>query len=181
MPVAYAALLLVVLVSGCARARPDTPAVKPTGVTTQPVTPAAAPPATRRPPPAGAPAPGARAPAPPVAGKAAASAEKTPASTQALDLDELIARLKETKAIGIFTKITLKNQIDDLLDRFREYHQRTAKLAIADLRRSYDLLLMKVLSLLQDADPMLALAIVSSRAAIWNLLADPVKFATLKV
>jgi hypothetical protein len=40
--------------------------------------------------------------------------------------------------------------------------------------------MMKVLSLLQDEDPGLAMAIVSSRAAIWDLLADPVKFATLK-
>ncbi len=180
MPVAYAALLLVVLVSGCARAKPDTPAVKPTGVTTQPVTPAAAPPATRRPPPAGAPAPGARAPAPPVAGKAAASAEKTPASTQALDLDELIARLKETKAIGIFTKITLRNQVDDLLDQFSEHYQGKVKRTMTDLRRSYDLLMMKVLSLLQDGDQMLATAIVSSRESIWRLLADPKTFATLR-
>jgi hypothetical protein len=39
---------------------------------------------------------------------------------------------------------------------------------------------MKVLSLLQDKEPTLASAIVSSREAIWELLADPRKFATLK-
>jgi hypothetical protein len=50
---------------------------------------------------------------------------------------------------------------------------------MAQLRRSYDLLLMKVLSLLQDADQTLAAAITSSREAIWGLLADPKKFATL--
>ena len=47
------------------------------------------------------------------------------------------------------------------------------------LRSSYDLLIMKVLSMVQDHDPPLATAIVSSRAAIWALLADPNKFATL--
>jgi len=41
------------------------------------------------------------------------------------------------------------------------------------------MLMMKVLSLLQDADQMLASAIVSSREAIWALLADPKKFAVL--
>jgi len=51
---------------------------------------------------------------------------------------------------------------------------------MTDLRRSFDLLMMKVLSLLQDADQTLASAIVSSREAIWGLLADPVKFATLQ-
>ena len=61
------------------------------------------------------------------------------------------------------TLITLKNQVDDLLDQFREYYQGKAKLTKTDLRRSYDLLLMKVLSLLQDKDPPLASAIVFSR------------------
>ena len=38
---------------------------------------------------------------------------------------------------------------------------------------------MKVLSLLQDDDPKLASKIVASREAIWGLLEDPKKFATL--
>jgi hypothetical protein len=41
-------------------------------------------------------------------------------------------------------------------------------------------MMMKVLSLLQDDDQALASAIVSSREAIWGLLADPKKFATLQ-
>jgi hypothetical protein len=40
--------------------------------------------------------------------------------------------------------------------------------------------MMKVLSLLQDEHQKLASAIVSSREAIWDLLADPKKFATLQ-
>jgi hypothetical protein len=97
-----------------------------------------------------------------------------------LDLAALKEQLKETKAIGVFTKITLKNQVDDLLQQFRDHYQGKAKITMAQLRRSYDLLLMKVLSLLQDADQKLAAAIVSSREAIWALLADPKKFATLE-
>jgi len=42
-----------------------------------------------------------------------------------------------------------------------------------------DLLIMKVLSLLQDTDQMLASAIVSSREAIWVLLSDQNTFANL--
>ncbi len=87
--------------------------------------------------------------------------------------------VKSTSAIGVFTKLTLKNQVDDLLDELRDYHKGRSKLTKTDLRRSYDLLLMKVLSLLQDKDPKLASSIVSSREAIWGLLADPKKFATL--
>ena len=61
-----------------------------------------------------------------------------------------------------------------------DYYQGKAKITMAQLRRSYDVLLMKVLSLLQDTDQKLAAAIVSSREAIWALLADPKKFATLE-
>ena len=96
-----------------------------------------------------------------------------------LDLTALETRLKETKAIGVFTKITLKNQVDDLLEQFRAYYQGRAKTSLAELRRPYDGLVLKTLSLLQDGDPELARAIVASREAIWGILADPNKFATL--
>ncbi len=96
-------------------------------------------------------------------------------------MNSLKDQLKETKAIGVFTKLALKNQVDDLLQQFRDHYQGKAKITMTQLRRSYDLLLMKVLSLIQDADQRLASAIVASREAIWGLLADPQKFSTLKV
>ncbi len=96
-----------------------------------------------------------------------------------LDLESLKQRLKDTKAIGVLTKLTLKNQVDDLLDQFRAYYQGKLKTTLADLRRSYDLLVLKVLSLLQDSDPPLATAIVASREPIWGILSDPKKFATI--
>ena len=97
-----------------------------------------------------------------------------------MDLTALKTRLKDTKAIGIFTKLTLKNQVDDLMDKFRQHHAGRATPKITELRRSYDLLMMKVLSLLQDEDPKLATDIVASRERIWDLLADPKKFSALE-
>ena len=88
-------------------------------------------------------------------------------------------RLKETKAIGVLTKIALKNEIDDLLDQFRAFYQGRLKTTLAELRRPFDLLVLKVLSLLQDTDPALASAIVASREAIWGILSDPAKFAAI--
>jgi hypothetical protein len=93
-----------------------------------------------------------------------------------LDLNSLATRLRQTKAIGVMTKLSLKNQIGDLLDQFRAYHKRQGTTTIAELRRSFDMLLLKVLSLLQDSDPPLARDIVKSRAAIWSILEDPRKF-----
>ena len=69
--------------------------------------------------------------------------------------------------------------MDDLLDQFRAYYQGKLKTTLAELRRPYDLLVLKVLSLLQDSDPALASAIAASREAIWGILADPAKFATI--
>jgi hypothetical protein len=96
-----------------------------------------------------------------------------------LDLTSLETRLKETSAIGVMTKIALKNQVDDLLNQFRAFYQGRLKTTLAELRRPYEMLLLKVLALLQDADPPLAGAIVASREAIWGILADPAKFATI--
>ena len=79
----------------------------------------------------------------------------------------------------MFTKIALKNQVEDLLDQFREYYAGKVKTSLAELRPPYDRLLLKVLALLQDEDPDLARAIVDSREPMWNILADPARFATL--
>ena len=174
---------------------PAEPAAAPAPSEGPPAPQPAAEPAAPAPPPAeraAAPAPGARLPAPrpavkpaartapPAASKAAPPVATMPAAAPALDLKTLEEQLRGTRAIGFFTKIALKNQVDDLLDRFREYYKGQAQLTMMELRRSYDLLMMKVLSLLQDEDQKLASAIVSSREAIWGLLADPTTFATLQ-
>ena len=144
--------------------------------------PAAAPPATtvapRQPPPkAPAAAAAAPAPAPAVVPKAATAPAAPQPSAAPLDLTSLETRLRQTKAIGVLTKLALKNQVDELVDKFRAYHKRQGTATLAELRRNYDMLLLKVLSLLQDSDPPLARDIVKSRAAIWSILEDPRKFS----
>lgn len=104
----------------------------------------------------------------------AASASPKPAAT--LDLAALEQRLRDTRAIGVFTKLSLKNQVDDLLDTVRDYHSGQRSGSLQDVRQQYDSLLAKVLSLLQNGDPALASSIRGSRDAIWNLLADRDQF-----
>ena len=134
------------------------------------------------PPVASTPAPNTRAPKPAATPVAVppVGARPAPAAPGTLDLTALKEQLKATKAIGVFTKISLKNQVDDLMDQFSAYYQGKARTTMPELRRSYDLLMMKVLSLLQDSDQKLASEIVSSREAIWALLSDQKKFATLQ-
>jgi len=158
-------------------ATPDVPAAKPATVAAKPEAPAAKPQASAEKPPAKAPAsPAPKAPAPK---KESAVPPAPRPAAPTLDLTALETRLKETGAIGVFTKLTLKNQVDDLLNRFRAYYQGRAKTTLAELRQPYDLLILKVLTLLQDGDPSLAGAIRASREAIWAILTDREKFSKL--
>jgi hypothetical protein len=112
----------------------------------------------------------------------AASSQPAPASASTappLDLNGLEQRLRDTRAIGVFTKLSLKNQVDDLLAQFKAFHQGDSRSTLGQLRQQYELLLMKVVSLLQNGDPALASAVVSSREAIWGILTDPKKFAAI--
>lgn len=106
--------------------------------------------------------------------------EKPPAPPP-LDLTSLEKRLRETDAIGVFTKLTLKNQVDDLLDRFRAHYEGKNRSSLSELRQPFDLLILKVLSLLQDRDASLASAILASREAMWSILSDPAKFQRLVI
>jgi hypothetical protein len=103
----------------------------------------------------------------------------TPSAPATLNLADLEQRLRETRAIGVFSKLSLKNQVDDLLNAFRDLYRGPNKHPTPELRQRYEQLLLKVLTLLQDGDPPLAAAIASSREAIWNILADPEKFAKI--
>jgi len=197
---------IALLVAGCAWAPKPLPAVAETKVeqpapakkTAEPIpaTPEpVAPPATPRPlaaAPQAAPAPkappAAKAPvaaATPAAPKAPSAAPAaTPAPTKAaaaaapLDLKTLEERLRQTEAIGVMTKLSLKNQVDDLVDEFRAYYAGRGKASLNELRRPYEMLLMKVLSLLQDRDPALARAVNASRDQIWAILSDREKFSS---
>lgn len=136
------------------------------------------PPAPPSPPqPRPAPPPFASTPAAPLPPESAASAQPSKAAT--LDLAGLTQRLRDTNAIGIFTKLSLKNQVDDLLEEFRGFYNGQVKVQLPELRQRYELLLLKVVTLLQDADQPLAKAVASSREAIWNVLADPQEFSKI--
>ncbi len=97
-----------------------------------------------------------------------------------MNLKALETRLKETSAIGVFTKLTLKNQVDDLLSQLSAFHAGQTKTPLADLRQAFDRLMLKVLALLQDADPPLASAIANSREPLWGLLSNREKFASIR-
>ncbi len=94
------------------------------------------------------------------------------------DMHMLIARLKQTDAIGIFTKLALRSDAIDLTDMMAAYHKHLAKYSLRELRARFNGLLLKVLALLND-DPKLAKDISLARDQIWkSLLTKTVKKAT---
>ena len=165
-------------------AAPPAAALEPPQVAAHPA--ALSPPVAASPPPAVAPTPApAASPAPTTVSKAPAPPKTVSAPTpvkaaapSTLDLAALETRLRATRAIGVFTKLSLKNQVSDLLDQFKTFHHGGAP-PLTTLRQEYDLLLLKVLSLLQDNDASLANAVSASRESIWGILVDPAKFAKL--
>ncbi len=94
----------------------------------------------------------------------------------ALDVKALKLRLRETGGIGVFDKLTLKRELDNLLSRLRSHHESGQANGIAQLRAPFNALVQKVLAALRDGDPDLARVILASREAIWAILSDPVKF-----
>ncbi len=151
---------------------PEKPAAPATAPAAKPAPVAAEKPAAKPPAKTAAPAP---------QQKTAAQAPAAPPPQEAVPamaLATLEQRLKDTSAIGLFTKIALKNQVDDLVNRVRAHHEGNGA-TLAQLRQAYDQLLAKVHGLLKDGDPALAGSIMASREAIWQVLTDPVKFAKL--
>lgn len=108
-----------------------------------------------------------------------ASPSRETAAAPPLDLAGLEKRLRNTKAIGVFTKLALKNQVDDLVEQTRAFHEGRGDASLNDVHERYNLLLLKLLSLLQRDDPPLARDLAASRDAIWAILADPIKFSNV--
>ncbi|MBT6272609.1 MAG: hypothetical protein HOI95_00565 [Chromatiales bacterium] len=96
-----------------------------------------------------------------------------------LDLAALTDRLRNTESLGFFTKLELKSQIDSLLDDFRAHHTGNDQQQLSSLRERFELLLLKVRSLVQDDDPTLSVEIASAQPALWEVLTDPQKLADL--
>jgi hypothetical protein len=144
--------------------------------TTEPPAPAPPPAA---PPPIASEAPAAPpAPAPAPAPSPEPAAPAAPPAESAISLEELETRLKQTSAIGTFSKLALKNDIDDLVDDLRSYHARKEG-DLDVLHQRYEALVLKVMTLLEEDEPDLALALGRSRERIWQRLVDPVEFAKL--
>lgn len=104
-------------------------------------------------------------------------AETEAVTHEELNLSSLEERLKDTKAIPVLKKLSLKGEIDDLLAKLRGAHS-GGRADVAKLRAPYNALIDKTYALLKK-DPALGADILASREAIWGRLSDQTQFASL--
>jgi len=99
-------------------------------------------------------------------------ADKRSANAASVDFNVLKERLKNTDAIGFFTKLAIRNDILDLMDKIKTYRKHAMLNAKrAEIRRSFDGLLLKIIALLKD-DPELSRDLYVGRESIWESLLE---------
>ena len=99
------------------------------------------------------------------------------AEAEGLDpkIDQLYEHLAKTKAIGIFTKLAVKNNASRLSKSFAVFHQGERPPNLEELRERYNLMVQEMVILVQDKDPELAREINSTRLLLWTYMSDPEK------
>ena len=89
-----------------------------------------------------------------------------------IDMEVLTARLKKTKAIGLFTKLAIRNDVSDLMNDVKRYRKKSMlDSKIEEVRESFEGLLMKIIALLDD-DPELSRDMYVGRESIWKSLLE---------
>ena len=94
-------------------------------------------------------------------------------------VEELIDRFAKTKAIGVFTKLSIKTNVTRLHNAFTGYHQGKQPPSIEELRERFDLMVQEMMLLVQNKDPELAKDLYAARLLLWSSLADPDKYVSL--
>lgn len=91
------------------------------------------------------------------------------------NVDVLVDRMKETKAIGVITKLSLKNQVDDLLEQADEIKSTNGEVAEekSALRENFEGLILKTVTLLNKGkDYTLAEYIYLAREELWKSIME---------
>ncbi len=114
-----------------------------------------------------------------VAGLAQQSGSDNSDGADDFDLNALVSRISQSKALGLFTKLSLKHDIDGLLENVRKYHDGSGDGSLEQLHERYDVLVHKLMILLQEKDGELVKSIDDGRDKLWAILSDHEKFASI--
>lgn len=89
-----------------------------------------------------------------------------------LDIDQLITRLKETKAIGVLTKLALKGDVNKIVRQTAQHSKNQASQELSELRERFEGLVLKTIALLGEKDPILAQDIYQARHFVWQSMLE---------
>ena len=92
--------------------------------------------------------------------------------TDEFNLDILITRLKETDALGVFTKLALKGDVEEIIEMAHEYQSLAALPKLQSVRERFDGLVLKTITLLNDKDPDLAADMYQARDLVWESILE---------
>jgi hypothetical protein len=108
------------------------------------------------------------------AGETGASMEN---SSDVFDIEMLVERMKETDAIGVISKLSLKNKVDDLLEQAEEIKDDEPGLDKSEqtrvLREKFEGLILKTVALLNKGEDFtLAQDIYLAREELWKSIME---------
>jgi hypothetical protein len=94
-------------------------------------------------------------------------------------LEEMYRKINQSKTIGVFTKLSIKNNATRLNKSFEAHHKGKRPPNIKELRERYDLMVQEMMVLVQNKDPELAREIYKTRLLLWSYLSDPEKYKSI--
>ena len=96
-----------------------------------------------------------------------------------IDFESLEKQVRQTKAIVTIAKLKLSNDINKLLADLKAFHAGKSPLTLEQQREQYDLLYMKIVTLVQENDPKLYNQLCNAWDPIWAELQDKEKLKTV--
>ncbi len=94
------------------------------------------------------------------------------ASPAAFDARHLEEGLRNTRAVGVFTKLSLAGEAKRIHAALLDYHAGTGGATLEQLRERYDLLINEIMLLIQDKDTDLSAELAAAREPLWAALSD---------
>ncbi len=95
------------------------------------------------------------------------------------DPQRLEQGLRKTSAVGAFTKLSLAGEANRLHQALDAHHSGRGGASLQELEERYDLLINKILLLIQDKDTALAAELAAAREPMWATLSSADGFRAL--
>ncbi len=96
-------------------------------------------------------------------------------SSQDFDLGALETKIRDTDAIGLFSKISLRYEIWSLIDEMARLHEGKSTVRLDKQKQNFERLIDSAVVMLRQGDISLAEEVEGSRDAFWQILKSPEK------